>query len=371
MFLSRFLQGFTLDGRGEFPLMKLGALYIEQFPSTDIGACLAQAHDVPLFKSPALALGFAAARKELDGIMVIAEHGDYPESDTGQFMYPKRAWFQTILEHCANAGTRTPVFIDKALELSWEDALWMYSEARRLDIPIMAGSSLPVTWRYPEVDIPRDAAVEEIAVLSYGRLDSYGFHALEILQTLAERRIGGETGVRRVRTLSGPNVWDALADGTVDPKLVEQLLNRPEGRPLRRNKPLQEVVRQPFLFLVEYLDGLRASVLTLKDVYPDWTAAWRYRDQGIEAAVFWTQEARPFMHFSHLTQHIESFFRTRRNPWPVERTLLSSGILDALLISKRDGGHWVETPHLHVKYKSDWDWKQPPPPPPNRPIGGP
>lgn len=371
MFLSRLLQGYLLDGTGEFPGMKLDALYIEQFPATDIGSRLAREHSIPLFGDPSAALSASGPKASLDGIFVVAEHGAYPESDTGQFMYPKRAWFEKIIEHLPPSSEPPPVFVDKALELEWKDALWIYSEARRLKIPLMAGSSLPVTWRFPERDTERGAAVDEIAVLSYGRLDSYGFHALEILQSLAERRAGGERGVKRVRTLSGPDVWRALEERTVDPQLIQEILNRPEGRPLRRNKPLEQTAKHSHLFLIEYLDGLRGSVLTLRDLYPDWTAAWRYADGRSEAAVFWTQEARPFMHFAHLTQLVETFFRTRRSPWPVERTLLSSGMLDALLISKRDGGAWIDTPHLAIPYQSEWNWSQPPPPPPGRPISGP
>jgi hypothetical protein len=60
--------------------------------------------------------------------------------------------------------------------------------------------------------------------------------------------------------------------------------------------------------------------------------------------------------------------QTGRPVWPVERTLLTSGTLDALLVSKRDGGKRLDTPWLDVRYQTDWDWCQPPPPPPGRPI---
>lgn len=370
MFLSRVLLGNNLDGTGEFPGMKLVSLFVEQRPPKDIGIRLARDHGVPVCPDPATALSSATAAGPLDGIFVVAEHGDYRESDTGQIMYPKRKWFEMIAARCRQDGRTFPVFLDKGLESRWQDAFWIYSEAVRLGIPLMAGSTLPITWRYPARDVDRGARVDEICVLSYGRLDTYGFHALEILQALAERRDGGEQGVRRVRTLAGDAVWQAIEDGAVDRTLVEQVLSRPEGRPLRRDKPLRDIARQPFLFLVEYRDGLRGSVVTLRDRYPDWTAAWRYADRRTEAAVFWTQEARPLMHFSHMTGHIERFFRTRRSPWPLERTLLTSGMLDALLISNRDGGIWVDTPHLAIRYGSSWDWSQPPPPPPGRPLAG-
>ena len=62
----------------------------------------------------------------------------------------------------------------------------------------MAGSSLPVSWRRPELELTLDAPIEDALVAAYGPIEVYGFHALETLQTMVERRKGGETGVKAV-----------------------------------------------------------------------------------------------------------------------------------------------------------------------------
>ena len=73
------------------------------------------------------------------------------------------------------------------------------------------------------------------------------------------------------------------------------------------------------------------------------------------------------MHFTYLLHGIEKMMLTGKPTWPVARTLLTSGSLDALLISRLEGGGRLETPYLKIAYRSDWRWQQPPPPPPIRP----
>lgn len=366
--LSRLLQGYTLDGQGAFSKLKLASLHIAQFPVNDKGRRLAEQYKVPLFGSVREAMTGGGDKLAVDGAFLVAEHGNYPDSDTGSTIYPKRAMFAEMAKVCEAAGRGVPVFLDKHLADNWTDAKWIYDEAKRLNMPLMAGSSLPGLWRYPPADVERDKPLKEIVALSYHRLDAYGFHALEMVQCLAERRRGGETGIKQVRTLKDDAVWKAIDEGLIDRKLLNEALARCKIRPVPMDKKLSELAKHPVLFVIDYRDGLRAGVLTANELFAEWCVAWRYGDGRTDSTVFWTQEARPFMHFAILVQNLEPFFRTGKPTWPVERTLLTTGMLDALLISHRDDGRIIETPHLAIKYHSDWTWREPPPPPPNRPL---
>jgi hypothetical protein len=51
-----------------------------------------------------------------------------------------------------------------------------------------------------------------------------------------------------------------------------------------------------------------------------------------------------------LTQKIEEFLSTGKPPYPVERTLLTGGMLDFLLESRSRSGRQVETQELDVSY---------------------
>lgn len=371
MFFTRLLRTDSLDGRGATSPLRLASLFTDQTPANDMGRAIAAEHRVPRFDTVNGALRLGSGRLSVEGVLMIAEHGQYPESSTGQFQFPKRRFFQEIAREVEAAGRAVPVFCDKHLADNWTDAKWIYDEARRLRIPLMAGSSLPLTWREPPLDTNRGGKLREIAVTTYGRLDSYGIHALEAAQALAERRGGGETGIARVRYLEGAAVWEAARTGQCDRGLLDAALARLKDRPLPPGKRVEELVANPGLMLVDYRDGLRVRVYVLEGAVQEWAAAWSDDAGAVNSTLFWTQELRPFQHFAVQLSAVGRFMQTGHAPWPVERTLLTTGALDAILVSKREAGRVVETPWLQITYESGWNWQQPLPPPPGRPITAP
>ena len=124
------------------------------------------------------------------------------------------------------------------------------------------------------------------------------------------------------------------------------------------------------LWVINYADGLKASVLTLNYAVGEWSVAWREAEEKgtdskkekVQSTLFWTQEEQPMMHFAYLVQGIDEMMQTGEPTWPAERTLLTSGTLDSLLTSKLKGGTALDTPHLRFSYKVDWTWRQPPEP---------
>ena len=370
LILSRFTQTDTLDFKGPKLPLDLVSLYVDQHPDNDTSA----KQGVPVFANVRAALTLDSDQLAVDGVYLVAEHGKYEKSPTGQTIYPKRRLFAEVVKTFEASGRVVPVFMDKHLADNWEDAKWIYDEARRLDIPMMAGSSIPVLWRYPAADVRRGAKLTEILAISYHTLDAYGFHALEAVQALAERRAGGETGVTSVQTLVGDAVWEAGERGLWSQQLLNAAASRFKERPLPDGETVRSLMtkrkEEPILFIIDYEDGLRANLLTLNGAAAEWSAAWRYADDdSIESTLFWTQEARPFAHFSALMKEVNQMMLTGKPAYPVERTLMTSGVLDACLSSMKNGGKTLETPNLRdVEYQSDWNWSQPPPPPVGRPI---
>ena len=104
----------------------------------------------------------------------------------------------------------------------------MVEAARAAKVPLMAGSSLPVTWRLPELEVPLGLAWKEAVVASRGEIEIFGFHALESLQCMVERRDrkGRPQGVVAVTCLEGDAVWEARATGAGRAELLDAALAR-------------------------------------------------------------------------------------------------------------------------------------------------
>jgi hypothetical protein len=365
LIVSRLLQTDTLDGRGRKSPLELVSLYVDQRPANDTSRLLAASHGFRLSNSISDALTLGSDQLAVDGVLLIAEHGDYPRSPTTNIQYPKRRFWEETLAVFRNSRRVAPVFIDKHLADNWADAKYIYDTARELNVPLMAGSSVPVTWRRPARDVRRGEKLKEIVAITYHTTDAYGFHALEFAQSLAEQRHGGETGIESVRTLTGSAAWKAFEQPDFDRELFDHAWNR-LTRPGCQPDELPMFVQQPKLLIVKYVDGLRLRLLELNGAVGEWSAAWRYGNNTLDSCLFWTQEGRPAMHFAYLLDGIERMIRTGEPTWNVERTLLTSGALDALLISATEQSREVRTPYLLFRFEPNWRWQEPPFPPPTR-----
>jgi hypothetical protein len=365
--VSRLLQTDTLDGKGRRPSLDLASLYIDQVAENDIGRKLAADHKVPVYDSIRGALTLGGQSLAVDGVLLIGEHGTYPLSPTEQVQYPKRRFFSEVLEIFDESGRVVPVFNDKHLADNWSDAKWMYDQARKRRIPLMAGSSVPLTWRRPAIALQPGTELDRVVAISCGPLEGYGFHTLEMVQSIVEKRAGGETGVKSVQTLSGPSVWEAARQDKFDQGLLREASARME-HPWPTDRSLEEYLVKPLLFQVQYNDGLPVSILHVSHQYSAWAIAWREKSGAVGSTLYWTQEARPLMHFTYLVEGIEQMVQSGKPAWPAERTLLTTGILNTLMISRRESGKLIETPNLAIGYSTDWTWHEPPAPPTPRPL---
>ncbi len=199
---ERFLVGYPINGRWHHPPFDVVAAYVDQFPKNDLSRKRSAEFGFPIFPSVAQALRCGGDKLAVDAVLIIGEHGNYPKSEFGQTKYPRYEFFKQVTDVFRKDGRAVPVFNDKHLSWKWEWAEEMVRTSRELGFGFAAGSSLPVTWRMPDIDMPYGAEVEEMLCVAIGGVDSYDFHALETIQCMAERRRGGETGVIAVQGLA-------------------------------------------------------------------------------------------------------------------------------------------------------------------------
>ncbi|HEX8199757.1 MAG TPA: hypothetical protein VF590_04665 [Isosphaeraceae bacterium] len=354
--LENFLEPYLFNGQKTDPGCDVVGLYVDQFPPGDMARDVAKRYGIPIYPTIAGALTLGGKTLAVDGVLSIGEHGDYPVNAKGQREYPRKRFFDEIVAVFEKSGRTAPVFNDKHLSYRWDWAREMVDAARRLEVPFLAGSSVPLAQRRPPRELPAGAEIREVVSIHGGPVESYDFHGLEVLQSLVEARRGGEAGVARVQFLAGEALWEAADAGLWSVSLADAAL----AAELGPGQPtLRELLRQPRYggepphgILLTYRDGLRAIVLKVGSSAIRWDFACRLAGEDRPLATsFYVGPWQNRNLFKALAHAIQVFFRRKRAPYPVERTLLTTGVLDAAMDSRFAGGKPLDTPHLAVAYE--------------------
>lgn len=363
--VDRFLEGYGWNGKHHRPEMDLVSLYVDQVKENDLSReRAARFPTMQLYPTIADALTLGGNDLAVDGVLLIGEHGDYPLNEKGQRLWPRYEMYKQIVAVYRTTGKSAPIFNDKHLSWHWEWASEMVETAKTLGFGLMAGSSLPVTWRIPSVEWPAGAVPTEALCVAYGGVDSYDYHALETIQCMVERRPGGEGGVKWVQAYRGDRFWEAHHAGVWSRDLFEAGLCR--SHTLAPSRPgfnhifptldeMKQMVKDPIAYTYEHRDGLRATMILMNGLVQDFNFAARIAGQN---EVFSVQMYLPMPparttlanFFSPLVNNIEEFFLTGEAPYPVERTLLTGGLVEAGVESLYQDQARIETPYLAVAY---------------------
>ena len=361
---DRFLVGYPYGGVWRKPDMRVVSLYVDQKPEGDLSAARAREFGFQVYSTIPEALRCGGKHIAVDAVLLIAEHGDYPRNDKGQILYPRAEFFQQCVQVFAEDRRAVPVYNDKHLSYSFEKAQAMVDASRRLHFPMLAGSAIPVTWRLPPIDLPLGCVIEEALMVGEGGSDAMDFHALEGLQCMVERRRSGETGVRAVQLIQGDAVWKAGEASRYSKDLLSAALSRsdtPLGLTVTDGRTqdlvalnvLPKLVKSPAAYFIEYRDGLKAAMLMLDGAIKDFNFAARLKDSHETWSTQFLLTPEPNVTYSACLMHkAAQMFETGVAPYPVERTLLTSGILEGCLTSKFRNNARLETPHLQVVYQA-------------------
>lgn len=363
-FLDRHTMGYTWQGGWQPPRIEVAGVYIDQFPEADLARRRIKRHQLDLYPTIAETLTLGGEKLAVDGVVIIAEHGDYPTSEKGQRRYPRYDWFKQVVKVFEDSGRSVPVFNDKHLSTVWSECVEMVEDSKRLDFAFLAGSSLPVTRRFPAIDMPLGADLKESVCVAYGGIDSYDIHALETAQCMSERRRGGEVGVSSIVALRGEDLWEMLWKSQYEStrKLIVAALCRSHNLPVETGFPsapitiewMQQTMPDTTGYIIEHRDGFR-TVMLLTGIR-DFNYAGMLADGTIISCQMYlpmpTHGSTTADFFNPLARHIETTMMERKTPYPVERTLLTSGMVIGGVESLAAGQTKIATPHLNVRYQA-------------------
>lgn len=345
---TKLFLGIPTDDGMVAPQIKIVSVYIEQVGSNDTGIKIAGMNDTPVYPTVEEALTLGGDKLAVDAVIYVGEHGEYPYNRLGMKLYPRMNYLERIFRVFDASNRSVPVFTDKALSYSWLDSRWIYDRAKELNVSLMAGSSLPYCWRDKPLEHPIGVKIKEAVAIGYASLDAYGFHVTEILQCMVERRAGGETGVESVEGLKGNDVWAAIDAGRISQNLVDAACDTIQGKATGN---MREIVKMPYAVIVKYKDGTKGSIVML-DQYVN--QGWAYAaniGKNIVATEFVLDHSMSYSHFSYLSLNIQKFIVSGKPTAPIERNLLTSGIIDMGIRSLAEG-KVKQTPFLDIKYSA-------------------
>ena len=364
-FLDRLALGYGWQGKWQEPRLDIASIYIDQFPENgDLGRDRVKRYGLKLYPSIEQALTLGTNDLAVDGVVIIAEHGNYPSNDKGQRLYPRYEWFKKCVKVFEKSGRSVPVFNDKHLSTTWGQCKEMVDDSKRLNFPFFAGSSLPVTRRMPSIDVALNTPLKESVCVAYGGADSYDIHALETAQCMSERREGGEVGISEVHALRGERMWERLLTKQHKDtrKLIVSALMRSHNLPVQGGyytgkitfEWAQKTFPNAWAYFIKHLDGFKTTMLMASIQDFNYAGLRADNDEIISTQMYLpmpTHGSSTADFFHPLCRHIENAVITGKVPYPVERTLLTSGMTLAGVESLHMGQIPVATPHMNVSYK--------------------
>jgi hypothetical protein len=325
-------------------------------PSFDISRAVAQTYNVPVFASIREALTLGGTTLAVDAVLLIGEHGDYPENAYGQKLYPRKAMWDAVIAVFKNSGRVVPVFVDKHLSWDTTAAREMVATARALQIPLFAGSSIPITGLPYPLGLPDQPRIAESLGLYYVGAETYGIHSMEFVQSLIEGRAGGESGIVAMTTYAGDAVWDAQANGAWSAALFDDTLAafpRKRAGDYRANCAASAI--QPVACVCEHADGHRQTHVMLDGHIDGFAAGLRLHDD-VTSYVTYSDNATDgvfVLNFAHLSREIDTFFVSGVAPVPIERSLLTTlQVATQMRLLTESPGVRVATPDLQIAYSA-------------------
>jgi hypothetical protein len=352
--INKLIDGYWWKGAHTPSRVDVVSVYVHQLDTSLLAQKVCKAKNIPIFKTVGEAVTLGGKELAVDGVVIVAEHGNYPTDLKGHWLLPRWWIYQQVMRVFEQSKRSVPVFNDKHLSYNWDDAKWMFDKSRELNFPLSGGSSIPLYFRKPEIELATDTPIRNSIVVGGAADEGAIFHCVDVLQAFVDRRKGGETGVRSVQSIRGPETWNWVERTAWASNLLEAV---------RKNFDLKQghfqQGRSPNVCIVEYNDGTSGAVISGAGV--GWTYAGQIegqKDPTIVSMLGWPGPISQY-HAANGHEHwIIEMMLTRKEPFNAERLLLSTGIVNHYMDSNWENGRYsavgrrIETPFMNMKYHS-------------------
>lgn len=352
--VNKLLDGYWWRGAHTPSQVEVVSVYIHQLDTSLLGQKVCKAKNIPIFKTVKEAVTLGEKELAVDGVVIIAEHGNYPTDLKGHWLLPRWWIYQQVIQVFEQSKRSVPVFNDKHLSYSWDEAKWMFDKSRELNFPLTGGSSIPTYFRKPEIELAINTPIKNSIVVGNAADEGAIFHCIDVLQAFVDRRKGGETGVKAVQSIRGSETWAWVERNAWAGNLLEAVRKKFDLKPGH----FQEG-RRPNVCVVEYNDGTNAAVISGAGV--GWTYAGEIegqKDPTIVSMLGWPGPISQY-HAANAHEHwIIQMMLTGKEPFNAERLLLSTGIVNYYMESNWENGRYsavgrrIETAFLNIKYRS-------------------
>lgn len=351
--VNKLIDGYWWQGAYVPSRVDVVSLYLHQHDTSLLGQKVAKAKGFPVFRSVAEALTLGGKELAVDGVVIVGEHGDYPTDLKGHWLLPRWWLYNQVIRVFEQSKRSVPVFNDKHFSYNWDDAKWMFDKSRELGFPLTGGSLLPVYYRKPEIELENETPIRHSIIVGAAGDEGGIFHCMDFLQAFVERRKGGETGVKSVQSIRGPEAWKWVEQHAWAGKLLDSVaasFNLKPGQ-YQENGPTN-------ICIVEYRDGTIAAIIGAR--VSSWTYAGEIEGRKEPVVVSLLNFPGPFdqYHASNAQPHwIVEMMLTKKEPFNAERLLLSTGILNMYMESNWENGVYspvgrrLDTPQLNYSYK--------------------
>src|ERR1041385_979800 len=194
--MDRFLIGYPRDGEFHRPDCQI---HVWLQPGADDSELVRRRGDFSLHRHNTIEDATASA----DAIVVV----------------PRRIAAEELIEKTVkSARPPSAIFVYGALSQKAQEAQRLAKLATDRKIPLAVGTTMSVTWRLPQIDVPEGTRLTHALIVVQGAFPLAELHAIDALTPLLERRKRGKSGVRDVRHFTGQAVWDFAGPNPSSPR---------------------------------------------------------------------------------------------------------------------------------------------------------